>query len=65
MSTIQAKRSNRKAPKIPTTNTTPIEELIDFAPAEETIDYEMNGMPHDYGPYPEYCDDPDDDDPLL
>ena len=62
---IQAKISIGKAQKTPTTTkTTPIEKSIDFAPAEEMIDYEMNGMPHDYGPYPEYRDDPDDD-PLL
>ena len=56
----QAKRSIGKAQKTPT-KPTPIEESIDFAPAEETIDYEIHGMPHDYGSYPEYRDDPDDD----
>ena len=52
---IQAKRSIGKAQKTHTSNkTTPTEESIDFAPVEKTIDYEMNGMPHDFGPYPEY-----------
>ena len=62
----QAKRRTRKVPKTPTTtSTTTPDESIDFTPVEETIYYEINGMPHDYEPYPEFQDDPDDDDPLL
>ena len=51
----QAKRQTGKVPKTPTTTrpTTP-EETIDYAPVDETIGYEMNGVPHDYGPYPEF-----------
>ena len=41
------------------------EESIDFPPGDEMIDYEMNGMPQDYRPYPEYWDDPDNDDTQL
>ena len=63
---IQAKRIIGKAQKTPTSNkTTPIEKSIDFAQVDETIDYEMNEMPHDYGPYPEFRDDLNNDDPLL
>ena len=62
----QAKRQTGKVPKTPTTTRMAIpEETIDYAPEEETIDYEMNGIPHSYGAFPEFRDDPDDDDPLL
>ena len=56
---IQAKRSTGKAPKTPNTRATQETESIDFPPAEEPINYVMNGMPQDYGSYPEYWDDPE------
>lgn len=63
---IQAKRQAGKAPKTPTSNKMPItEETIDYAPGEETIDYVMNDIPHSYGEFLEFQDDPDVDDPQL
>ena len=63
----QAKRRTGKAQKTPSFNRTPTtEKTIDYyAPDKETIDYEMNGIPHSYGEFPEFRDDPDDDNPLL
>lgn len=61
----QAKRTG-KAPKTPTFTRTPTtEETIDYAPNEATKDYKMNGIPHNYEAFPEFRDDPDDNDPQL
>ena len=62
----KSKRRSGKVPKIPApTRATTQEESIDFPPEEEMVDYAMNRMQQDYGPYPEYRDDPDFDDPQL
>ena len=60
---IQAKRSIGKAPKTPKPR--PETETIDFPPDEEPIDYVMNGMPQDYGQYPDFRDDPESHDQQL
>jgi hypothetical protein len=62
---IQAKRSTGKAPKTPKPRATPETEAIDFPPDDEPIAYVMNGMPQDYGQYPDFRDDPDSHDHQL
>ena len=56
---VQAKRSTGKATKTPNTRATPETGSTDFPSDEEPIDYAMNGMPQEYGPYPKYRDDPE------